>query len=92
VFDDGAAQRAGIAPGDIIMAVNRQKPSTNNIQQIIDLERKKSAIPIHIFRDDVLHTLQFPLVPAPKNIAYLYLEPSKMLPLRSWLNRQTKSR
>ena len=92
VFDDGAAQRAGIAPGDIIMAINRQKPSTNNIQQIIDLERKKSAIPIHIFRDHVLYTLQFPLVPAPKNIAYLYLEPSKRLPLRSWLNRQTKSR
>ncbi|MDA1331340.1 MAG: PDZ domain-containing protein [Proteobacteria bacterium] len=92
VFDNGAAQHAGIAPGDVIMAINRQRPSINNMQQIIDLEKKNSVIPIHVFRDDVLHTVQFPLLSAPKNIAYLYLDPLKNKLLHNWLNRKVKSR
>ena len=91
VFDNRAAQCAGIAPGDVVMAINRQKPLSNNIQRIIDLEKKNTVIPIHVFRDDVLHTLQFPILPAPKNIAYLYLAPSKNMLIHSWLHQKNNA-
>ena len=91
VFDNRAAQCAGIAPGDVVMAINRQRPSSNNIQRIIDLEKKNTVIPIHVFRDNVLHTLQFPILPAPKNIAYLYLAPSKNMLIHSWLHQKNNA-
>ena len=85
VFDNSAAQRSGLAPQDMIVAFNRTRPSKNNVQRIVDLEKKNTSIPIHIFRDDVLHTLQFKIEPAQKDTAYLHSYSSENSIFSAWL-------
>jgi predicted metalloprotease with PDZ domain len=85
VFDNSAAQRSGLAPQDMIVAFNRTRPSKNNIQRIVDLAKKNTSIPIHIFRDDVLHTLQFKIEPAQRDTAYLHSYSSENSIFSAWL-------
>lgn len=85
VFDNSAAQQSGLAPDDMIVAMNRTKPSKSNVQRIVDLEKKNTSIPIHIFRDDVLHTLQFKIEPAQKNTAYLHPYSPENSIFKAWL-------
>ena len=85
VFDNSAAQRSGLAPQDMIVAFNRTRPSKNNVQRIVDLEKKNTSIPIHIFRDDVLHTLQFKIEPAQRDTAYLHSYSSENSIYSAWL-------
>jgi predicted metalloprotease with PDZ domain len=85
VFDNSAAQRSGLAPQDMIVAFNRTRPSKNNVQRIVDLEKKNTSIPIHIFRDDVLHTLQFKIEPAQRDTAYLHSYSSENSIFSAWL-------
>ena len=85
VFDNSAAQQSGLAPQDVIVAFNRTRPSKNNVQRIVDLEKKNTSIPIHIFRDDVLHTLQFKIEPAQKDTAYLHSYSSENSIFSAWL-------
>ena len=85
VFDNSAAQRSGLAPQDMIVAFNRTRPSKNNVQRIVDLEKKNTSIPIHIFRDDVLHKLQFKIEPAQRDTAYLHSYSSENSIFSAWL-------
>ncbi len=85
VFDDGAARHSGLAPEDMIVAFNRKSTSKNNIQAIVDLEKRGSSVPVHIFRDEVLHTLQFNIETAQKNTAYLQPGSSKNSLFMAWL-------
>jgi predicted metalloprotease with PDZ domain len=85
VFDNSAAQRSGLAPQDMIVAFNRTRPSKSNVQRIVDLEKKNTSIPIHIFRDDVLHTLQFKIEPAQRDTAYLHSYSSENSIFSAWL-------
>ena len=85
VFDDSAAQRSGLAPEDIIVAVNRQKPSKNSVQRIIDSEKTNSTVPIHIFRDDVLHKLKFTIERISKDIAHLQADSPSNSIFKAWL-------
>lgn len=85
VYDDGTARQSGLAPDDLIVAFNRKSASKKNIQTIVDLEKKGSSVPVHVFRDDVLHTMQFKIEAAHKDTAYLQLDSPENALLRAWL-------
>ncbi|MDC3408868.1 PDZ domain-containing protein [Burkholderiales bacterium] len=86
VIESRAAQKAGIAPDDLIIAINRRQIDLNDPQKLIDMEKTGGVIPIHIFRDDVLYTLDFQLIPASKDTAYLSFEPSVKNEIQKWLD------
>ncbi len=86
VIEGRSAQKAGLAPDDLIVAINRRKIDVNDPQKLIDMEKTGVVIPIHIFRDDVLYTLDFRLSPAIKDTAYLSFEPTKKNEIQKWLN------
>jgi predicted metalloprotease with PDZ domain len=86
VIESRAAQKAGIAPDDLIIAINRRQIDLNDPQKLIDMEKTGEVIPIHIFRDDVLYTLDFQLIPASKDTAYLSFEPSVKSEIQKWLD------
>ena len=48
VLDNSAAQQSGLAPNDMIVAMNRTKPSKSNVQRIVDLEKKNTSIPMNL--------------------------------------------
>ncbi|MCF6356098.1 MAG: PDZ domain-containing protein [Candidatus Polarisedimenticolaceae bacterium] len=63
VLDNGAAQRAGLSAGDIVIAVDGIRATANNIEQLIAQIPQGSSIPLHLFRRDEL--MQFDVMPLP---------------------------
>ncbi len=63
VLDNGAAQRAGLSAGDIVIAVDGIRATANNIEQLIAQTPQGSSIPLHLFRRDEL--MQFDVMPLP---------------------------
>lgn len=59
VFEGGAAQKAGLAAGDIIMAIDGLRVSPDNIDSHLNRYRPGDTLPVHAFRRDELHV--FPL-------------------------------
>jgi len=54
VFDDGAAQAAGLSAGDVLVAINGIKVTTSNLEPMLSRIRIGEQIDIHAFRRDEL--------------------------------------
>ena len=54
VFDGGAAQRAGLASGDILLAINGLRVAPTNLDKLLGRLQAGDAINIHAFRRDEL--------------------------------------
>lgn len=63
VFDDGAAQLAGLSAGDCILAVNGLRLNEKQMEQQIASCAKGECINVHAFRRDEL--MEFNLIPKP---------------------------
>jgi predicted metalloprotease with PDZ domain len=63
VFDGGAAQRAGMSAGDLIVAVGGLRASADNLPQLLARVRPGDRVTVHAFRRDEL--LAFDVEPAP---------------------------
>ncbi len=61
VFDGGAAQKAGLAAGDIIIAVDGLRVAPDNIDSLLGRYRPGDTLPVHAFRRDELHLIQLTL-------------------------------
>ena len=61
VFDGGAAQKAGLAAGDIVMAIDGLRVTPDNIDAHLGRYRAGDTVPVHAFRRDELHELQLTL-------------------------------
>ena len=61
VFDDGAAQKAGLAAGDIVIAIDGLRVTPENIDAHLGRYRAGDIVPVHAFRRDELHELQLKL-------------------------------
>ena len=57
VFDDGPAQRAGLATGDLICAIDHLRITASNLEQRINRYSPGDTVTVHAFRRDEL--LQF---------------------------------
>ncbi|GGP24616.1 M61 family metallopeptidase [Silvimonas amylolytica] len=58
VLDGGAAQQAGLAAGDVLIALNGLRVSAGNLDTTLGSYAAGSAVEIHAFRRDELHVRQ----------------------------------
>ena len=74
VLDGGAAQQAGIAASDQLIAVNGLRIDRNGLDQTLRRHRPGDPIHIHAFRRDELMEFHPVLQPAPLDTCYLRLQ------------------
>jgi len=72
VYDNGAIQNAGIAVGDVIIAIDNLKATRDNINTLLQSYSEGEPVPCHAFRRDELMT--FRLQPGPAITDAYYLE------------------
>ena len=74
VYEGGCLQTAGIAAGDVIVAVNGLKANKDNIQNLLQVNQPGDKVPFHVFRRDELMTFQVELSSALLDTYYLELD------------------
>ncbi|MFW5969912.1 MAG: M61 family metallopeptidase [Halofilum sp. (in: g-proteobacteria)] len=74
VFDGGPGRRAGLAPGDRIVAVDGVHRRGEALGAWLARLPAGSAITVHVLRDDRLHSLSAELQPAPADEADLVID------------------
>jgi predicted metalloprotease with PDZ domain len=75
VFDAGAAQHAGISPGDVLLAIDGIKVTPSNLDKRIAAVPNGKTIRLHLFRRDELMALTVTPLPAPADTCELRLMP-----------------
>jgi len=73
VFDGGAAQRAGLAPGDEVIAVDGVRVDGPRIESALARTPAGEAVMLHLFRRDELMSFEVRPQPAPADTCTLYL-------------------
>jgi predicted metalloprotease with PDZ domain len=61
VFEGGAAQKAGLAAGDVLMAIDGLRVTPDNVDAHLARYNAGETVPVHAFRRDELHVLQLKL-------------------------------
>ncbi len=74
VFDGGAAQLAGLAAGDVVVAVDSLKVSAANLESKIAQHGVGTNVRLHAFRRDELMTFDAVLQAAPADTCWLSLD------------------
>jgi predicted metalloprotease with PDZ domain len=89
VIRDGPGERAGIAPGDIVVAVDGLRASSENLESLVARAAAPSGVRVHLFRRDEL--IEVLAVPAPAradtcDLMLLEAVPPRVLEARTrWL-------
>jgi predicted metalloprotease with PDZ domain len=76
VFDNGPAQRAGLAAGDIVVALDGIRASKDNLEKSINSYQINDEVTIHAFRRDELYKFSLVLTEAPLDTCYLEINDS----------------
>jgi len=71
VFDGGSAQRAGLAAGDVVIAVDGLRVNSSGLEKAIASHAAGAAVHLHVFRRDELMTFDVVLQTAPADTCYL---------------------
>ena len=58
VLSDHAAEHAGIAANDIIIAINNHRVTQSNILELLNYYRPQDVLKLHVFRNDQLMSLE----------------------------------
>jgi predicted metalloprotease with PDZ domain len=74
VFDKGAAQAAGLAANDMIIALNGIKVNKESLEKTINTYSPGSKVRIHAFRRDELMEFNVQLFEAPHDTCYLQID------------------
>jgi len=61
VLDGGAAQKAGLSAGDVVVALDRLRVSASGIERAVNTHRPGSTVEVHAFRRDELMQFQLTL-------------------------------
>ena len=91
VFDNGAAQQAGLATGDLICAIDNVRITCANLQQQIDRYAAGDTVVLHAFRHDHLMTFRVTLKNAPADRCVLALNERADSPARERCSDWLKS-
>ena len=71
VLDGGTAQRAGLAGGDVVVAVDGIRVGTGGIEGALASRQAGESVQLHAFRRDELMVFDVPLAPAPADTCLL---------------------
>jgi predicted metalloprotease with PDZ domain len=91
VYEAGAAHRAGVSAGDVLIAVNGLRVSgagSGNLDALLSRYRAGDAVTLHVFRRDELMALTAQLMPdaAPQVMLHVESKPAAAMRKRaSWL-------
>ena len=89
VIDGGAAQRAGLNPGDVLIAIDRLKATDGNLKRRLGRFESGERISASVFRGDELLEVGLVLKAAPLDTCYLTLAdapaPEALARRRAWL-------
>ena len=88
VLSGGAAQQAGLAPGDLLVALAGERVTASNIGQLLQRITDGKA-ELHYFRRDRLARTLLPKVPAPADTCDLWLLPDDVLEADVLTRRQS---
>ena len=83
VLAGGPAERAGLAAGDILIAMNGLSVNNLDVENHLVRHANLESIGIHFFRLGQLHDAQLPLEPAPEDTAALQIVDTNRL--SQWL-------
>ncbi len=73
VYNNGAAERAGLAAGDIVVAIDGLRASADAIERLLTQRRAGEALTLHAFRRDELRVVTLTLDAAPEDRCWLTL-------------------
>ena len=89
VYSGGAAERAGLAPNDVLVAIDGIRASADAINALTRRRSPGERIPVHAFRRDELMSVEVELLAAPLDTCHLALRtdaPERAVALRNaWL-------
>lgn len=74
VFDGGAAQEAGLAAGDIVVAIDGLRATQENIEKLLNYHRTRQSVKMYAFRRDELMAFTVPIRQAPLDTCVLVLD------------------
>ena len=90
VFDDRPAQQAGLAAGDVLVAVDGLKVTAANFSERLNHCTPDQPIKVHAFRDDELFSVKLHPQPAPADTCELRLMPDatdeRLARRQAWLS------
>jgi predicted metalloprotease with PDZ domain len=75
VYRDGPAAQAGLSAGDILVALDGLRASSDALDAMQKGRRPGDVVDVHAFRRDELMTFSLQLASAPLDSAYLALDP-----------------
>ena len=73
VMDTGAAVAAGLAAGDVLIALDGIKVTSENLDQLLGRTQIGTTVEVHAFRRDELMRFEVEMRPSDPNICYLCL-------------------
>ncbi len=74
VFDQGAAQLAGISAGDVLIAIDGLRVTEANLDNIVDRASSAAPVEVLVFRRDELMRFDVTPLPAVANVCELWLK------------------
>jgi predicted metalloprotease with PDZ domain len=74
VLEGGAAQKAGLSPGDVLIAIDGLKADERNLRKRLGRLRTGGRVPVSYFRGDELLEAELELEAAPLDTCYLVLD------------------
>jgi predicted metalloprotease with PDZ domain len=92
VFEGGAAQRAGIAAGDVMVAMDGLRLGSGGIDAALANRRPGPAVTIHAFRRDEMLQFEVTLLGAPRDTCVLTEKRAHRASIDRWLGRENEHR
>ncbi|WP_301102616.1 PDZ domain-containing protein [Propionivibrio sp.] len=85
VYDGGAAQAAGLAAGDLLLAINGLRATPDTLDQQLARYQPGATLKVHAFRRDELMQFNVRLGPPAADTARLFAEANANSLRRTWL-------
>lgn len=79
VFAGGAAQRAGVSPGDLLVALDGERCTLSNVSELLRRRPVGDRVELSLFRRDRLRTVALPIMAAPRDTVDLCWLPDEGL-------------